>query len=150
MPAPNLAPPRPALRQLSNSRDACRKIAHGHLECPSRPGRSSGKERKERPAVTSFKATFIPCLFLAALIHPAGGVSAADPEWKVGLAQLKITPDQPVLMAGYASRKKPFEKVATDLFVKALVLEDGEGRRGVIVTSDLIGFPAAVAEPICE
>src|SRR5205085_7448945 len=56
----------------------------------------------------------------------------------------------PVPMAGYAARTKPFEKVAADLYVKALVLEDRTGRRGVLVTSDLIGFPATVAEPICE
>src|SRR5262249_52880318 len=37
-----------------------------------------------------------------------------------------------------------------DLYVKVMVLEDREGKRGVIVTSDLLGFPAAVAEPICE
>src|SRR5262249_43425132 len=28
--------------------------------------------------------------------------------------------------------------------------EDRTGQRGVLVTSDLLGFPAAVAEPICE
>src|SRR5437660_532206 len=39
---------------------------------------------------------------------------------------------------------------AADLYVKAMVIEDGAGQRGVIVTSDLLGFPAAVAEPICE
>jgi hypothetical protein len=82
---------------------------------------------------------------LAAL--PAG---AAEPEWRVGLAQVKITPQRPVLLAGYASRTKPFEKVEADLYAKALALEDRRGRRVVLVTSDLIGFPAAVAEPICQ
>ena len=53
-------------------------------------------------------------------------------------------------MAGYAGRNKPFEKVAGDLFVKALVLEDSTGTRAAIVTSDILGFPAQVAEPICE
>lgn len=85
-----------------------------------------------------------------ALLLGGSGASAAEPEWKAGLAQVKVTPERPVLMAGYAARTKPFEKVATDLYVKALVLEDRDGHRGVIVTSDLIGFPAAVAEPICE
>src|SRR5262245_244774 len=79
----------------------------------------------------------------------SSSISAAELEWKAGLAQIKITPEQPVLMSGYAARKKPFEKVATDLYVKALVLEDGEGHRAVLVTSDLLGFPANVAEPIC-
>jgi hypothetical protein len=77
------------------------------------------------------------------------GASAAEPEWKVGLAQMKITPEQPVLLSGYAGRNKPFTKVTADLYVKALVLEDSKGARAVVVTSDLLGFSAAVAEPIC-
>ncbi len=56
-------------------------------------------------------------------------LAAAEPEWKVGLAQVKITPEQPVPMSGYAGRTKPFEKVAADLYVKALVLEDRDGQR---------------------
>jgi neutral ceramidase len=75
---------------------------------------------------------------------------AAEPEWKVGLAQVKITPTQPVFMEGYASRDRPFETVESDLYVKAMALEDRAGHRAVLVTSDLIGFPAAIAEPICE
>jgi neutral ceramidase len=77
------------------------------------------------------------------------GAGAAEPEWKVGLAQVKITPEHPVFLAGYANRNKPFTKVESDLYAKALALEDGEGQRAVLVTSDLIGFTAAVAEPIC-
>ncbi len=86
---------------------------------------------------------------LALLLTGCGAV-AAEPEWKVGLAQAKVTPERPVLMSGYAGRTKPFEKVAADLYVKVLVLEDREGHRGALVTSDLLGFPAAVGEPICE
>src|SRR5262245_4093910 len=74
---------------------------------------------------------------------------AAETEWRVGLASVKITPERPVFLAGY-DENKPFEKVETDLYVKALALEDNRGRQAVLVTSDLIGFPAAVAEPICE
>ena len=95
---------------------------------------------------STFRVVFIAFVLIAAMAD----ASAAEPEWKVGLAQVKVTPEQPVLMAGYAARTKPFEKVATDLFVKALVIVDNQGHRGALVTSDLIGFPAAVAEPICE
>src|SRR5262249_12391236 len=49
-----------------------------------------------------------------------------------------------------ASRNKPFTKVEADLYAKALALEDSQGNRAVLVTTDLIGLPAAVAEPICE
>src|SRR5207244_3666734 len=80
----------------------------------------------------------------------AQDANAAGAPWKVGLAQAKITPTHPLLLAGYASRNKPFERVVGDLYVKAMVLEDAEGHRGVLVTCDLIGFPADVVEPICE
>src|SRR5438105_15241783 len=85
-----------------------------------------------------------------ALLLTAPVTFAAEPDWKAGLARVKITPERPVLMSGYAGRTRPFEKVVADLHVKALVLEDSKGQRGVVVTSDLLGFSAAVAEPICE
>jgi hypothetical protein len=92
----------------------------------------------------------LTCLGWAVSLCALSGGAAAEPEWKAGLAQTRITPEQPVLMSGYAARKKPFEKVATDLYVKALILDDGAGHRAALVTSDLLGFPANVAEPICE
>jgi hypothetical protein len=93
--------------------------------------------------------------FLIALAAGLGVIAvcegrAAEAEWKVGVASVKITPEQPIFLSGYASRNRPFDKVETDLFVKALALEDRQGQRAVIVTSDLLGFPAAVAEPICD
>ncbi len=89
-------------------------------------------------------------LLLALVGICAAGSTVGAAEWKVGLAQVKITPEQPLFMEGYASRDRPYEKIESDLFVKALVLEDREGHRAVLVTSDLIGLTAAVAEPICD
>ena len=40
--------------------------------------------------------------------------------------------------------------MTTELYAKALALEDGTGRLAVLVTTDLIGLSAAVAEPVCE
>ena len=74
----------------------------------------------------------------------------AESEWKVGLANVKITPETPVPMAGYASRTKPFEKVEQDIYAKALALEDRQGNRAVLVTTDLIGIARTVAEPVCQ
>jgi len=87
---------------------------------------------------------------ICGLLVAAGGVQAVaeEPVWQAGLAQAKITPEQPVFMAGYASRNHPFEKVETDLFVKALVLADSQGHRVALVSSDLIGFSAAVSDGI--
>jgi len=79
------------------------------------------------------------------------GIGFADePDWKVGLASVKITPERPLMMAGYRSRNRPFEKVTADLYAKAMSLEDREGHLAVIVTTDLIGLSAAIADPICE
>jgi len=43
-------------------------------------------------------------------------------------------------MSGYASRNRPAEGTLTDLWAKALVLEDPAGRRHVLVTLDLVGI----------
>src|SRR6267143_1904431 len=86
------------------------------------------------------------------LISLVGGLCAmaAEMEWKAGLATIKITPEKPVPMAGYASRTKPFEKVELDIYAKALALEDRQGNRAVLMTTDLIGISRAVAEPVCQ
>jgi hypothetical protein len=89
-------------------------------------------------------------LGLFALLALGGPARAADTDWKVGLAQVRITPEQPVFLSGYASRNRPYEKVTTDLFAKALALEDQDGHVAVLVTTDLIGLSAAEAEPVCE
>lgn len=62
-------------------------------------------------------------------------------QWKAGAASVVITPDADMPMAGYASRNKPSEGKAQDLFAKALALEDAAGGRFVFVTMDLIGVP---------
>ena len=107
------------------------------------------RDIREQLTMKSFEIGSAAWLIISACIA-IDGASAAEPAWKVGLAQIKVTPEQPVLMSGYAARTKVFEKVGTDLYVKALVLQDGDGHRGALVTSDLIGFTAAVSDPICE
>jgi hypothetical protein len=60
--------------------------------------------------------------------------------WKAGTASVNITPDKPMWMAGYGGRKTPSQGKRTDLFAKALVLEDAAGNRGLILTMDLVGI----------
>ena len=75
---------------------------------------------------------------------------ASSPGWRAGVARTIITPQKSLWMAGYASRKKPSEGVIQELYAKALTLEDQTGKRVVLVTSDLLGFPAAVSHNIAE
>jgi hypothetical protein len=68
---------------------------------------------------------------------------ATNPETlplKVGVAQVKITPQVNMWMAGYAGRKKPAEGTLQQLYAKALAFEDAKGHRQVLVTTDLIGI----------
>jgi hypothetical protein len=90
------------------------------------------------------------CSILAVLLLGAALLPAAEPTWKAGLARVVITPKEPVWMAGYAGRDHPAEGVLHDLWVKALTLEDPDGNRGVIVTSDLEAVPGAFAKRICD
>src|SRR6516164_591524 len=92
------------------------------------------------------------CVVIAAFAASvlAAPCQAEEPDWKVGLAQVKITPERPIFLAGYASRNRPFEKTTTELYAKALAVEDRSGKIGVLVTTDLIGITAAIGEPICE
>jgi hypothetical protein len=77
-------------------------------------------------------------------------VPGQDASWKAGFARVRITPESPMPLAGYANRSAPFEAVAHELYVKALALEDGEGRRGLLLTADLIGWGAEIATPLAE
>ena len=82
-------------------------------------------------------------LFLTTLV-PKMVAEAAPGElsWRAGAASVKITPEQPLHMAGYASRKEPAEGTEQDLFGKALAIQDSAGNSVVIVTLDLIGVIA--------
>jgi hypothetical protein len=53
-------------------------------------------------------------------------------------------------VAGYANRTKPSEGVVQELHAKALVLQDPSGERAILVTSDLLGFPAVVSRTIAK
>lgn len=77
------------------------------------------------------------------------GAHGAEPsDWKVGLAKVKITPTAPLFMAGYQQRDHPSEKVASDLFAKALSLEDPNGTVAVLVTADLIWLSAEICDSV--
>jgi hypothetical protein len=86
----------------------------------------------------------ISLLAALAAALPAGGVAAAPPGWKAGVAKVVITPPGPMWMSGYASRDKPADGVLHDLWAKALALEDPAGNRLVLITADLIGTTRAL------
>ena len=75
--------------------------------------------------------------------------SAAEPAWKAGTATTDITPDKPQWMAGYGGRDKPAEGTQHPLFIKVLAIEDATGRRGIVMSSDLLGIPQTIYDNTC-
>lgn len=67
--------------------------------------------------------------------------------WKAGIAKAVITPESPVWLAGYGSKRPPDGKLH-DLWMKALALEDDAGRRAVLLTSDFQGIPKSVSDAV--
>ena len=100
----------------------------------------------------TFQRIVIVCVLTVMVLAAAQSTSALaeSKPYRIGLASTRITPEEPVRLSGYASRDKPSTGVAHDLYAKAMVIEDSTGHRGVLITTDLIGFPAAIAEPICS
>lgn len=78
-----------------------------------------------------------------------GDEASVGSGWKAGAAKVAITPKRPMWLAGYASRTRPADGKLTDLWAKALVLEDRAGNRGVILTLDLVGIDRRLAESLC-
>ena len=87
------------------------------------------------------------CLVAVGASRPAD----AKPEtvlWQAGAAAVKITPDGPAWMAGYASRTEPSIGVELDLFAKTLVVKDPAGETVVLVTLDLISVPGPLRQHV--
>ena len=54
--------------------------------------------------------------FFAAMLLPlALSTYQGNDIWKAGIAVVKITPDVPLQMSGYASRTKPYEGIVQNL-----------------------------------
>jgi neutral ceramidase len=73
---------------------------------------------------------------------------AAEAEWRVGLAKVRITPEGPMPMCGYGPQMS--DGVLDDLHAKAMAIELPGGQRAVLVTADLLFFRAPVAEAVCR
>jgi neutral ceramidase len=85
---------------------------------------------------------------LALLIFPfftSGPVRAEEPAaWVAGAAAVDITPDYPVRLSGYGSRREPHAGVEQRIFAKALAIGDDATGAAVLVTVDNCGVPASM------
>lgn len=91
-----------------------------------------------------FSFIVINCL----IVSNAFGQQTSETVWKAGLAKAVITPQEPMWMAGYASRDHESEGILTDLWIKVLAIQDARGKKAVLVTSDLLGYPGKMSDHI--
>ena len=81
---------------------------------------------------------------------PAALAAEGKPAYRVGLARKCITPEEPLWLAGYVSRRKPSQGVLDDLFAQALAIEDVGGRRAVLLAVDLCSLRTATVNGLCR
>jgi hypothetical protein len=91
----------------------------------------------------------VPLVFLLALGMAAPAAAQGEKTWKAGVAKLNITPEKLMWMSGYGARDRPAEGKLTELWAKALVLEDPDGRRAVLLTMDLVGIDRDLSVEVC-
>lgn len=89
---------------------------------------------------------YIPTIML--VVIGLATTCAAFAEMKIGVGRTIITPEEPMWMAGYASRKAPSEGKVHDLWAKAMAIEDADGNRVVILTSDLIALTMDITDAV--
>jgi len=89
-------------------------------------------------------------LILIILVFPrflSGQKTGGNNNVRMGVSQINITPQVPVIMSGYDARKTPFTGVHDELFASALYFVD-ETDKAMIITADLIGFPSVYVDEI--
>jgi neutral ceramidase len=87
--------------------------------------------------------TLILCVVLLLTFFTASGQtnksSVTTGVLKAGMAKTDITPDIPVMLYGYASRKTPSQGVHDHLYARAAAFESG-GRKLVLISTDIGSF----------
>ncbi len=94
------------------------------------------------------RSNLVVCIFAAMVLSSISGVVHGQSVWKVGVARELITPEQPMWMSGYGSRDRPADGKLTELWAKAMAIEDSQGNRLVLVTLDLVGIDHETAARI--
>ncbi|MFZ0282715.1 MAG: neutral/alkaline non-lysosomal ceramidase N-terminal domain-containing protein [Bacteroidales bacterium] len=86
----------------------------------------------------------ISSVFIASFIFLfTSGQGPKEGKLQAGIAKIDITPDIPVMLYGYASRKAPSEGVHDQLYARAIVFENN-GNKVVLVSSDLGSYGSEV------
>lgn len=95
-------------------------------------------------------ANGISQVIIGVMIVSCAALLEARDNWRGGTARVKITPEEPLWMAGYASRTHEATGTLCDLWARTLVIEDPAGERAVLIALDLVGMDRDLANEITE
>lgn len=88
--------------------------------------------------------------FGLAIFGSSVSLPADETGWKAGTARAVITPAKRIWMAGYGGRTAPADGKIHDLCIRVLALEDSGGHKGIVLSSDLLGFSKAIYDDVCR
>ncbi len=74
----------------------------------------------------------------------------SEPVYRVGVAQVDITPDYPVRLNGFGGRRLESEGVRQRIYAKALAIQSGEQPPLVLVTVDNLGVRLGMVEEVAK
>jgi hypothetical protein len=96
-------------------------------------------------------ASFLCSLALAAgcATAPQKQSGGAPPALNVGVAEIDVTPDEPIRLTGYGNRVEPTSDVRQRLWARAMAFGDGR-RAAVLITADLIGVPGSLSDEVAK
>ena len=94
--------------------------------------------------MTKICKTMLVFVLAAALLS----TTAAGSGWLAGSARTIITPEEMTWMAGYASRTEPAQGTLQDIHARALALQDENQQKFVLVSLDVLGFPANFSKAV--
>ena len=89
-------------------------------------------------------------LFTLSALVVAAPASAEPLPYRVGVAKADITPDHPIRLNGFGSRRTESEGMYQKLHARALAIEDGTKSPVVLLTVDVLGIPADIFDELAR
>lgn len=88
--------------------------------------------------------------FLGIVIAAVAAPAFPDDRYQVGVAKIDITPDYPVRLNGFGSRRDESVGVSQRLWAKAMAISEGESPPVILVTCDNLGVREWLVEKVAE
>lgn len=120
--------------------------SHVDLDCCKEPSFASHLDWLNSICQRLCFAAIVALQFIPANLNAQD--RAANFAWRAGAAKIDITPDYPIRLSGFGSRRAESDGVTHRIFARGLALIDSEGRRAVLITVDNCGVSWNIASEV--